>query len=490
MAIPAQPRPARPREDPDEPEDELELPPSDADDEAERDDAGADDLLGALDEPGLDDAEATDLDVGGESLDSFEDADDGTERELDVGPDDDELQLPAEGGREGEVEGLADDEGVAIDETGEGDDGGAEGTGDDPSDEVDESALPEIDDDAGEGDHDVLAEALLVEGEAGLPPWAAARWAVLDGAGAPVPCRAVAVAAGRVAAAGEVLLVVDEGARMARRSPFGEGAVAVALEADALLAATARGQLVAWRADGTEAASLGSWRAGLAPALALRSDAVARPVELAATPGRFWIRAGAALMVAASPTSAPVAVRDRGVAAITASGPVLIALTVGAEGPALERFGGDDEAGAEVRLEGAARRIAERDRGALRVAAAGATCLAFTDQRQIAVSRDAGATFALFELGPVPAIAFAGEGAGARLLALVAPTAGGAAFVVELTAGGEATRIGEIAPAEGEAAVGAASPWAGAALAWDASREVVWVACGVGLVALGRPQRH
>lgn len=482
---------AHDREDPDEIEDELSLPPSDADDEDEGEDTEPDDLLAALDEAGLDDAEAADLDVGADALANFEDGDDEAERDLDVGPLDDELQLPEEGGHEGEVEGMAEDDGVVIDETHDTDDGGAEGTDDDPSDEVDEAALPEIDDDAGEGDHDVLAEALLIEGEAGLPPWAAARWAVLDGAGAQVPCRSVAVAAGRVAAAGEVLLLVDEGARVGRRLPFGEGALAVALEGDALLAATARGQLVASRVGAVEAASLGSWRAGLGPSKGLwPAEAGASPVELAATPGRFWIRAGSALMCSTSPTSAPAAVRDRGVSAITASGGVLVALTAGADGPAIERFGGDDEGGAETRLEGAAKRIAEGDRGALRVAAAGATCLAISDQRQLVVSRDAGATFQLLELGPVPAITFAGEGADARLLALVAPTAGGAAYVVEITAAGEAARVGEIAPAEAEAGVAAASPWVGAALAWDASREVVWVACGVGLVALGRPQRH
>src|SRR5260370_1100184 len=79
--------------------------------------------------------------------------------------------------------------------------------------------------DAGEaaGTDHALAEALLADSEGGLPAWADARLAVLEGAGAAVPCRSIAVAAGRVAAAGEVLLFVEEGARAARRLPFGEG---------------------------------------------------------------------------------------------------------------------------------------------------------------------------------------------------------------------------------------------------------------------------
>lgn len=484
--------PPRDLEDPEEGTEELELPPLDADAEDEGEDASLDDLPALIDEDGLDDGNATDLDAGGDDLETLEDESDEPERELDVGPLDDEIQLHAGGEVDGEPEGMADDDGVAIDETDEGDEGDAEGTGDDPGDEVDEAALPAIDDDAGEDDPDTLSETLLAEGESGLPAWTTARWTLLDGAGASVPCRVVAVSGGRVAAAGEVLLLVDEGARVARRLPFGEGAVAVALEGEAILAAMARGPLLASRDGGAEASSLGSWRAALGPSPAPRqapTDAGASLVELAATPGRFWIRAGAALLCSTSLDKAPAAVRERGVSAITASAGVLVALTVGAEGPAIERFRGDDEGWAEARLTGAARRIAER--GSLRVSAAGAgSCLAISDQQQIAVSRDAGATFTLVELGPVPAMTFAGEGPDARLLALVAPTAGGTAFVVEIAAGGEAQRVGEIPVPEGEPGAPAASPWAGAAMAWDASREVVWVACGVGLVALGRPQRH
>ena len=92
--------------------------------------------------------------------------------------------------------------------------------------------------------------------------------------------------------------------------------IAVALADDALLAATSRGQLLASRdgdagspAPGAEATSLGAFRAG----------AGASPVQLAATPGRFWIRSGGTLSCATVGAIATLR-RDGGVLAIAASG--------------------------------------------------------------------------------------------------------------------------------------------------------------------------
>jgi hypothetical protein len=376
-----------------------------------------------------------------------------------------------------------------VEDTSSDDDGGAEGTNEDPGDEVDESALPEIDDDDGsEGDDGgSLAETLLAETEATIP-WASARWAVLDGAGAALPCRAVAAAAGRVAAAGEVLLLVEEGARAARRLSFGEGSIAVALGDDALLAATARGQLLSARDGGAEAAAIGSWRAGVEPSLGLRPIESGNAVELAATPGRFWIRAGAALLCSTSSTQPLAAVRERGVLAITSSAGVLVALTSGTSGTAIERFRGDDEGWAETPLAGEALHMAEH-RGPLSLAAAaGGRAVALCDQQRVAVSRDGGATFTTLDLGAAPAIAFAGDGADTPLLVLVTSAGSAAAILVEIDAAGSALRIGELTAPEREPNAG--SPWAEAALAWDAAREVVWVASGAGLIALGRPRRH
>src|SRR5262249_43304761 len=162
------------------------------------------------------------------------------------------------------------------------------------------------------------------------------------------------------------LLLVEEGARAARRLPFGEGVVAVALAEDALLAATSRGQLLAGREDGAEATSLGTFRPGPG----------AVPVQLAATPGRFWIRAGTSLSCVTLPAQSPSPVRERGVLAIAASGSALCAVTLGSAGPAIERLRGDDEGGMEAPLSGPAASLVERGRDALLLAvAAGGRCL-------------------------------------------------------------------------------------------------------------------
>jgi hypothetical protein len=471
--------PTRPdAEDPADLDEELDLPPTDADGEEDAASSdGAEDLPADAEEGGLDDAESEDLDVGGDDLDENDEGDDEGD-EIDVGDLDEGMLIDEEALEGAEAERAAEDYGLGGDEAEGADDGGAEGTDEDPGDEVDEAALPEMDDDDGEAEDDGLAAVLLAEGEAAIP-WAAARWTPLEGAGAAVPCRAVAAAGGRVAVAGEVLLLIEEGALTPRPLPSGEGAVAVALGDDALLAATARGQLLVSRDGGAEAAALGSWRAGVEASLGLWPADAGSAVALAATPGRFWIRAGAALLCATAPARPLAAVRERGVLAITASAGVLVALTAGAEGPALERFRSDDEGWAETRLGADVRGLCERDRGALRLAAAaGGKAVALSDQQRLAVSRDGGATFRLLDVGATPAVAFAGDDLDAPLLALVAGK-GGAAFLLEIDAGGEAARIAEIA--------GAAGP---AALAWDAAREVVWVASAAGLTALGRPRRH
>ena len=491
--------------DPERDADELDLPPLDDDGGSGDEVEAGDDLPAALEEDdGLDDADAVALDVGDQDLDDDEASDDDGDAEIDVGALDEDIVVDEERATGAEQDGLGDDDDDVDGGAPGEDDGGAEGTGEDPGDEVDEAAVPELDDDENRADDDGLADELLAESDAGIP-WAAARWAPLEGAGAPLPCRAVAAAlsGGSVAAAGEVLLLIEDGARAARKLPFGEASIAVALGDDALLAATARGQLLIAYDGGSEAAALGSWRAAVGASMGLWPAESASAVELAATPGRFWIRAGGALLCMASARHPPTPVRERGLFAITASRGVLVALTAGARGPAIERFRGDDEGWAETPLDGEARKVAERDRSAVRLAAAaGGQAVAITDQRRVAVSRDGGSTFTAFDLGCVPAIAFAGDGVDAPLLALVAPPVTpdappptASALVVQIR-DDQVSRVGEIAsPADEGAAIegpksDGASPWATSALAWDTSREVLWIACASGLIALGRPQRH
>lgn len=453
---------------------ELPIPGEGEDDEAA---FGDDEEIDEIDDGGasqLDDAEATDLDAGNDEIDEIDD-EDGDESEVDVGPLDDEIDIGEENelGEEGTRDASNDEEGLDLEEHAADDDGGAEGTSELPEDAVDESALPELaeDEDADEGDED-LAEVLLADAQLEPPPWDATRWTLLEGAGASVPCAALAIAAGRVAAAGEVLLLVREGERAARQPSFGVGVVAVAAADDLLLTATARGQIAVSQGAWNEATSLGALRAGHGP------------VELAATPGRGWIRCERALHAITPPEISLSPVRERGVHAMSASGGAVVLLALGASGtsaPVIERLRGDDEGRRAVPLRGSARRLAEsgEKQGTIALAAAaGGRSLAFTDGAQIAISRDGGASFAVGAFGAfgaILALAFAGDDDDAALLIL---TEGGT--VVQAPAHGEATRVAAIEGLGG----------APAAIGWDSTRECAWVACRVGLLAIGRAPRH
>jgi hypothetical protein len=455
-------------------DEDLDLPTTGGGDEDEPsgsldedDDADAIDDSDDGGESPLDDAEASDLDAGEDEIDETDD-DDGDESDVDVGPLDDEVDIGEESelGDEAAGDAAGDDDGIDLEERAAADDGGIEGTNEAPEDAVDESALPELAaDDDDDGDED-LAEVLLTDAQTTeLPPWDATRWTPLEGAGAAVPCSALAIAAGRVAAAGEVLLVVGEGELTARQPSFGAGVVALAAADDLLLTATARGQIALSHGAWTEATSLGALRAAHGP------------LALAATPGRGWIRQGSALHSVTPPDAAIVPARQRGVLAITASGGSTLLLVEGAVGPAIERLRGDDEARRATPLRGAARRLVEgaAQHGTITlIAAASGRAVAITDGARIAISRDDGATFAIAVFGPILALTFAGDDADATLLVLLE---GGA--VVQSPVAGEPTRVAAI---EGVGPV--------AAIGWDPARECAWIACSAGLIAIGRAPRH
>ena len=477
-ALPGNPRERDEKENEeaeDEVDEDLDLPSNDVDDDDEpsgivdEDNDEIDESDDGGDNP-LDDAEATDLDAGGDDLDETDDDDDeGDESDVDVGPLDDEVDIGEENelGDEGVSDTSHDDEGIDLEERAAADDGGIEGTSESPEDAVDEAALPALDadDDLDEGDED-LAEVLLEGAQLELPPWDAARWTLLEGAGAPLPCSAVAIAAGRVAAAGEGLLLVGEGERTARRASFGADVIAVAAADDLLLTATARGQIAVSQGAWSEATALGALRAGQGP------------IELAATPGRGWVRRERALHGITPPDGLLAPVRERGVLALTASDGVVLLLAEGTPAPVIERLRGDDEGRRTTPLRGPARRLVE---GAAKlgtltlVAAAGGRALAFTDGARIAVSRDDGTSFTLLAFGTIIALAFAGDEASAPLLILVE---GGA--VVQSPAQGEATCVATIDDLGG----------APAAIAWDPARECAWIACRAGLLAISKAPRH
>lgn len=504
-------------------DEDIDLPPLDADEGDEKRDADLEDLPGLLeDDGGRDDSTASELDIGSEleTADEVAPSSRDSDLPLDVGALDEDLDLEDEGAGIGDgqaPEGVEIDDDPAIEDARGVDDGGMEGTGENPEDGVDEALLPDMDDgEANQADAEVtMAEALLAGLEVALPPWSTARWVALQGAGARVPCCAVAVAAGRVAAAGEVLLYIEEGGHAARQLPFSEGAITVGLADDALLAATPRGKLLVTRGDRGNPASLASWDA------AIGGPSNAGPLELVATADRFWIRSESALHCLPVDAKSASALRDDGVLAIAASAGVLLAVSqdagppgsdattasMKASVPVIERFRGDDEGWRATPLPPVARRVAEGAPASLRVtAAASGRLVAIDDGTTIALSRDSGATFEAVELGRVLAVTFAGDGLDAPLLVLVASasTEGRAsrgplpvpsespslAYLVEVTTPRLATRVASLALGEGGVSAPDGSPGRVAMMAWDASREVVWIASNAGLVAMGRQRPH
>ncbi|WP_437631262.1 hypothetical protein [Sorangium sp. So ce854] len=521
----------------------IDLPPLGHDDEEERDE-GFEELLQTLDdaEGGLDDANASDLEV---DVEIAEDeggtgGDETAEEGVDVGALHEGIE-DADAGSWVSDESAAhdDDDHDDLDEHGgaHGDDGGAEGTGEDPSDDVDEGELPALDadqDGAYEGE-DLLDEMPdLADDQA--PVWDPLPWVVVEGAGAAVPCSTLAVAGGAVVAGGAgaepgmtgepaarpggrarradraggdrgTVLVVDAGALSARRAGVDASASSIALSDAGLLIATRRGNLLVSDDRGKTASPLGAWGSSGAP------------VTLATTPGRLWVLSGKTLWspaagavgglpedggAAAGPSrrdAAPSrgalslslgpALRD-GVLRMSASDGVIVALTSTPAGPQLERLRGDDEGSPAVPLSGAARRAAEAGDGRL-AAAAGGRSIALSGAGLLCVSRDGGETFRVIDGLPVVlALAFAGDHRGSPLLALVAREGEGEgerrAQLVHVPASGRPTLVAEIEAtghAEEDAAAGAR-----AAIAWDASREVVWVACSAGLIALTRQRKH
>jgi hypothetical protein len=493
----------RPDEISEEHDEDIELPPLDADDDdpdpAEHD---VSELLHVDDHDGdaLDDAVAGDLDVGGD-IHLEEEADLGDEGEdsltIDVGAEDEGL-VGGEGLSVGDdaISGVAaeDDEDFSRLEV-DDDDGGTEGTGDPIEDEVDDTALPALDADE-EGDHpgenDAEAELGLSSATGAPPVWDAARWEVREGAGAAVPCVAVDAFAGRVLAVGDVMLLVDEGAHAAKRAGFTVpgSAVSVALADGMTAVATARGAVLLWA--GGAATPLPGWRAS------------AGNVRVAATPGRLWILCDGALWCSPMGPSLPAApTREAGrgavegwptvrldrareatnVLALAATGGTVVAMTATAAGIMIERMRSDDEGWQRAVLPPEA---APRGRVVQLAASAAGRAIAISDGDAVHVSRDGGVSFRKLDLLGARAVAFIGDGESADLAALVASDVGEIAHLVRIRADGELRRLAEIEPGSGDTE----DAFGDGGICWDATREVIWIACRRGLIALGPAPKH
>ena len=482
LALPA---PARaPRVEDDDEDEDIDLPPLDADDDDEaREPEELDDLLPALREDDgdpFDDANALDLDVGGDLEGAGDETldEDASDEPVDIGPLDEGISafegasdVATDDDAPGETHG--DDDDLLDRLVQDDDDGGAEGTGENVENDVDEAALPELDaSDQDEGD-DHLADALLEEASTGLvPPWAASRWGLIEGAGATVPCVAVTSVGGRVLAAGDVVLAVDEGAHAARQTGLAAASTAIAANDETIVVATARGGLVVSRDGGASGSPVAGFRSGKSPA------------TLAATPGRIWILQEGALWSITGPDGAPAPVRDSGLLAMTASGGTVVACAARAEGLVIERLRGDDEGWQATPLsEGMAELFEGDTRPGLAAAASGRRIAIWTD-KSLFSSADGGRSFRSIELHGVLAACFAGDDEDAPLLALVAQPGEAMGYLVRVSDDEDPARVGELQCGGDGATFGEAH------LAWDGAREVAWVACRAGLLAFGPARRH
>ncbi|MRG96438.1 hypothetical protein GF068_31615 [Polyangium spumosum] len=475
--------PARAPRKTEEEDDDMDLPPLDTDagDDENGNDTFDDELPDLRDDGGdpLDDTNAQDLDVGldVEGEDEGGAGDEGLEEGVDIGSLDEDLvtlddeESALDDDREQDTHG-DDDADLELDAT--QDDGGAEGTGENVENDIDESALPELDESENDTEDadDALADELLDEATRGkLPPWAASRFVVLEGAGAPVPCTGVTVCGGRVLAAGDVVLVVDEGAHAARQTGLDSPSTAVVATDEMTVAASARGGLLVSRDGCASATPVAGFRSGKSP------------VELAATPGRIWILHEGSLWSMTGHEGTPVLAREGGVRAIKAAGGTLVVLATRPEGAAIERLRGDDEAWQRAPLEGAAAELATADpRPGLAVAAAGRRVV-IVSPRGLLLSNDGARSFESIDLHGVIDACFAGDEEQDPLYALVAPPGDAASYVVRVGEDGDLSRVAELRGQDGTG-LGEAS------IAWDGARELVWIASRLGLVALGPARRH
>lgn len=474
------------RHERDEDDEDIELPEFDVGDDDAAGEDGVDkfdEALPELREDGgdpLDDASASDLDIGIhiEDDDSRDTSAEASGDAVDVGSlDDDFAQLDnadsvLDDDREpgGFVE---DDEFGGLDTESGIDDGGSEGTGEDAANDIDESALPELDESEHDQADESLADLLLEEAtRARLPPWAASRFVPLEGAGASVPCTAVSVVGGRVLAAGDVLITVDEGAHAARRLGLEAPSSAIAAMEGLTVLATARGDMLVSR-DGCVSAS---------PVTGFRSTK--GPVGLACTPGRIWLLHEGALWSMAGGDTALMRVRESGVRAICAANGSLVALSSGPQGACIEKFRGDDEAWQSTDIPHDVAKFVGAEHRPTLVATAGGKRVAIASPRGLYVSNDGGSAFSRVEVPGISAACFAGDTEDVDLMVIVTSPDAPLAHLIRVTDDGEPARLAEIRGSSDGGSFGDVS------IAWDASRELVWVGSRHGLVAWGPARRH
>lgn len=384
----------------------------------------------------FDNADGIDFDAVAESYEE-------DEREVDIGEitidevDDDATASADEDADLGD-DGLEIDEPLAACE----DDGGEEGTLD-ASDWVLDERLPELDAD----DDDELSEGLLLDdGDAmafddeRLPGWADVAWEIklettpLDARGEVISLSFTESAALAITARGELLSANE---------------------------ALAGCELVPAPTDGDELAQVALTPKGRA--------------FLLTAAGGLWVREGDAITRTSCSNLLSIATSEEEVLVAVSADP--------ARG--LELFVSEDAAASLTarELEGPAIVVAAAPNPWL--AASGKKAIGIGSEAGLVVSRDGSS----FELVPgcagTVAVAFAGEGDEAPLVAAVYREAEDRTFLVRLSAEGLAEVVAELGPSEAANEDDEPEPLGRAnALAWDAERKVLWVAGAFGIVAL------
>lgn len=496
------PRARRPHDDePLELEDEVdELAPIDVEDREALHDAGdpADDIDFTPD-ASSDDATSSDLPIGDDEV--FDDAPESLRGRSHVGPpsgkepasidhvDDDHAFDEGERAgddwephREAASLGLDLADEIDDDDARDADDGGVEGTNEDIAAEVDESALPDLDADAGAGfEVDDLMRELTASGfgrESSEPGWVLREGWQRSGAFADVTAES-----GRVVAVGAEIVELAAGDAALRSvstgAPLPASAACVALHRSGLVVAVGGALLSIDRAGATER-----------PLVLFDAH---RPIRsLAIVAGRVWAIAGDALWVVASPPATPQRARESGAKCVAAAAEELFLLAAERSELRLSRFRGDDGDWQTLSTWSL-----EQDPSRPRVLASSRSgaALAFADRDTLWHSWDRGATWASLEIQGLLAFTHrsvdgrdeivvlrreddAGEGGTRAALASVgSPLETSALRAVELPC----------AEPSLDAAIEGGGP---ISMAWCDARETLFVASPHGLVAVGPLRTH
>lgn len=377
---------------------------------------------------------------------------------------------------------LADE--IDDDDRPEADDGGVEGTNEDIAAEVDESALPDLDADAGAGfDVDDLMRELAAGGfgrESNEPAWLVREEWQRGGAFTDVIAEV-----GRVVAVGAEIVELGLGDTAIRAGSLPAAGSLVALHRSGVVVATGDALLHLGRIGSDERP------------LAL-FDAH-RPIRaLAIVAGRVWTITGDALWVIASPPATPQRVFERGAEGLAATSDELLLLSrEGARGDEpdgasirLARFRGDDGDWQTLSTWAIDRDAARRPRSSpalpWRLAASRrGALLAVVDHEQVSHSWDRGATWSSIEVeGLVGITDRTVDGRDELVLLRVSD---GRAIVSTFGAGNaRPVELPCAEPSLDSALAGVTS----VEMAWCDARETLFVATPRGLVAVGPLRTH